>query len=135
VNGRIQRSPEWVGHIQWRAHMRKMMILGSMILSLSMPATYASADQGGTHGHGKGTHMKVIGTISAIQSDLITVKTAWGQIRISSATAPKNLEVGEEVEMQVNENNAVPLEMIDMELFSFLVSWFVSGWPTSHKVT
>jgi len=87
--------------------MRKMMILGSMVLSLSMPATYVLADQGGTHGHGKGTRMKVSGTVSAIQSDLITVKTPWGQIRLSSTTAPKNLEVGEEVEMQVNENNAV----------------------------
>lgn len=87
--------------------MRKMMILGSMVLSLSMPATYILADQGGTHGHGKGTHMKVTGTVSAIQTDLITVKTPWGQIRISSTTAPKNLEVGEEVEMQVNENNIV----------------------------
>lgn len=91
--------------------MCKMMILGSMVLSLSMPAPYASADQGGMHGqggsHGKGTHMKVTGTVSAIQSDLITVKAPWGQLRISSATAPKNLEVGEEVEMQVNENNVV----------------------------
>lgn len=91
--------------------MCKMMILGSMVLSLSMPAPYASADQGGMHGQGgspgKGTHMKVTGTVSAIQSDLITVKAPWGQLRISSATAPKNLEVGEEVEMQVNENNVV----------------------------
>ena len=77
VNGRIQRSPEWVGHIQWRTHMRQMIILGLMVLSLSMPASYASADQGGTHGHGKGTRMKVSGTVSAIQSDLITVKTPW----------------------------------------------------------
>ncbi|NGZ08420.1 MAG: hypothetical protein CV088_03415 [Nitrospira sp. LK70] len=87
--------------------MRKLIILGSMVLSLSMPASYALADQGGTHAHGKGTHMKVTGTVSVIQPDLITVKTAWGKIRISSATAPKNIEVGEEVEMQVNENNVV----------------------------
>ena len=87
--------------------MRKIIILGLMVLNSSIPASYALADQGGTHGHGKGTHMKVTGTVSAIESDLITVKTSWGQIRISSATAPKNLEVGEEVEMQVNENNAV----------------------------
>ncbi|WHZ26551.1 MAG: hypothetical protein OJF51_001346 [Nitrospira sp.] len=105
MNGRIQWSPERVGYMRKRTHMRKMIIFGLMVLSLSMPAPYASADQGGTHS--KGTHMKVTGTVSAIQSDLITVKTAWGQIRISSATAPKNLEVGEEVEMQVNENNIV----------------------------
>lgn len=105
MNGRIQRSPECVGQVKRGTYMRKVIVLGSMVLSLSMSASYALADQGGRHN--KGTHMKVIGTVSAIQTDLITVKTAWGQIRISSATAPKNLEVGEEVEMQVNENNIV----------------------------
>jgi hypothetical protein len=78
---------------------------GSIVLSTVMLATNGLADKGGAHG--KGTHMKVTGTVSAIQADLITVKTSWGHMRISSATAPKNLEVGEEVEMQVNENNAV----------------------------
>lgn len=51
--------------------------------------------------------MKVSGIVSKVQSDHVTVKTAWGQMVISSATAPKNLKVGEEVEMQVSENNAV----------------------------
>jgi len=87
--------------------MRKMMVLGSMVLSLSMLAPNGFADQGGVHSHGRGTHMKVSGVVSNIQTDLITVKTSWGQVRISSATAPKNLEVGEEVEMQVNDNNVV----------------------------
>ncbi|MET0516323.1 MAG: hypothetical protein ABW047_13475 [Nitrospiraceae bacterium] len=92
--------------------MRKLTAaFGSMVLSIVMLAPYGFADQGGKHGpggtHGKETHMKVNGTVSAIQSGLVTVKTSWGQMMISSATAPKNLEVGEEVEMQVNENNAV----------------------------
>ncbi|MCC2643138.1 MAG: exported protein of unknown function [Nitrospira sp.] len=88
--------------------MRKTMVLGSMVLSLLMPASYGFADEGGGHSHAKGgTHMKVSGVVSKVQSDLITVKAPWGQLRISSATAPKNLEVGEEVEMQVNENNVV----------------------------
>jgi hypothetical protein len=91
--------------------MRKIMLLGSMVLSLSMQAPYGLADQGGAQGpggsHVKGTHMKVSGVVSKIQTDLITVKTPWGQLKISSATAPKNLEVGEEVEMQVNDNNVV----------------------------
>jgi hypothetical protein len=51
--------------------------------------------------------MKVSGEVTAIQSGLITVKTTWGQMRVTSSTAPKNLEVGEEVVMTVNENNAV----------------------------
>ena len=81
------------------------------LLGVLMLAPHGFADKGGAHGpggtHGKGTHMKVTGTVSAIQADLITVKTSWGQMRIASSTAPKNLEVGEEVEMQVNENNVV----------------------------
>ena len=85
-------------------------IVGSTVLSVVVLVLNGFADQGG-HGagetHGGGTHMKVSGVVSKIQSDLITVKTPWGQLRIASSTAPKNLEVGEEVEMQVNENNAV----------------------------
>lgn len=92
--------------------MRKLTAaFGPMVLSVIMLAPNGFADQGGAHGpggtHGKGTHMKVSGVVSKVQTDLITVKTSWGQMRISSTTAPKNLEVGEEVEMQVNENNVV----------------------------
>jgi hypothetical protein len=92
--------------------MRMLMAaFGAGVLSAVLLASNGFADKGGAHGpggsHGKGTHLKVTGTVSAIQSDLITVKTSWGHMKISSATAPKNLEVGEEVEMQVNENNAV----------------------------
>jgi uncharacterized protein YuzE len=92
--------------------MRMLMAaFGAGVLSAVLLVSNGFADKGGAHGpggtHGKGTHMKVTGTVAAIQSDLITVKTSWGQMRISSSTAPKNLEVGEEVEMQVNENNAV----------------------------
>ena len=85
--------------------MRMMMIFGSIVLSAATVAPYGRADEGGMHG--KGTHMKVSGVVSKVQTDLITVKAPWGQLRISSSTAPKNLEVGEEVEMQVNENNVV----------------------------
>lgn len=51
--------------------------------------------------------MKVSGVVSKVQAGQVTVKTPWGQMVISSSTAPPNLKVGEEVEMQVNENNAV----------------------------
>jgi hypothetical protein len=82
-------------------------IISSIAVSLFLFSTSAYADKGGgAHSH-QGTHMKVTGVVSKVQPDLITVKTPWGQMRISSSTAPKNLEVGEEVEMQVNENNAV----------------------------
>ncbi|MDE3039800.1 MAG: hypothetical protein KGJ82_04400 [Nitrospirota bacterium] len=86
--------------------MRKTMVLGSMVLSLLMPASYGFADEGGKPGT-MATHMKVSGVVSKVESGLTTVKTPWGHMVISSATAPKNLKVGEEVEMQVNENNAV----------------------------
>ena len=51
--------------------------------------------------------MKVSGTVSKVQSGIVTVKTPWGSMNFSSSTGPQKLEVGEEVEMQVNENNAV----------------------------
>ncbi|MCC6138994.1 MAG: hypothetical protein IT389_00100 [Nitrospira sp.] len=86
---------------------RAQSISGGMLLSLLLAASPGLADEGGAHTHGPGTHMKVSGVVSKIQSDLVTVKTPWGQLRIASATAPKNLEIGEAVEMQVNENNAV----------------------------
>ena len=92
--------------------MRMLMsAFGAGVLSAVMLVSNGFADKGGAHGpggsHGKGTHLKVTGTVSAVQADLITVKTSWGHMKIASSTAPKNLEVGEEVEMQVNENNAV----------------------------
>ena len=91
--------------------MRKTMVFGSMVLSLLMLAPYALADQGGKHGpggtHGKETHMKVSGVVSKVESKYITVKTTWGSLVITSDTSSKNLEVGEEVEMTVNENNTV----------------------------
>ncbi|HSL02474.1 MAG TPA: hypothetical protein VK901_02910 [Nitrospiraceae bacterium] len=81
------------------------MVLGSMVLSLLLLAPYGFADEGTTQG--TGTHMKVNGVVSKVQSGLTTVKTSWGSMTIASTFTPKHLEVGEEVEMQVNENNAV----------------------------
>jgi hypothetical protein len=81
-----------------------MMILGSIFLSGLMLVSYGFAGEGG----GKNaTHMKVNGVVSNVQSGITTVKTSWGIMKIASTLTPKNLEVGEEVEMQVNENNAV----------------------------
>ncbi len=88
--------------------MRKMMVLGSMVLSLLMLASYGFADEGGSHSHAKGgTHMKVSGVVSKVEPKYITVKTTWGSLRITSDASPKALEVGEEVEMTMNENNTV----------------------------
>jgi len=86
---------------------RFQSISGGMVLSLLLAASPGLADEGGTHANGRGTHMKVSGVVSIVQPDVVTVKTPWGRLRIASATAPKSLKVGEEVEMQVNENNVV----------------------------
>ena len=86
--------------------MRKMMIFGSMVLGLLVLAPYGFADEGGKPAT-KSTQMKVNGVVSKVQSGLTTVKTSWGSMTIASKVTPKNLEVGEEVEMQVSENNAV----------------------------
>ena len=86
--------------------MRKMMILGSMVLSLLILAPFGFADEGEMQGT-KATHMKVGGVVSKVQSGVTTVKTSWGSMTIASATGPQKLEVGEEVEITVNENNAV----------------------------
>lgn len=82
-------------------------ISGAMILSLLLTAPPVLADEGGTQRHGPGTHMKVGGVVTKVESGLTTVKTSWGTMRIASTVTPKGLEVGEEVDMQVNENNAV----------------------------
>jgi hypothetical protein len=86
--------------------VRTMMIaLGMVIVSLITVAASGLADEGGQPR--KATHMKVSGVVSKVQSGLTTVKTPWGTMTIASSATPQGLEVGEEVEMQVNENNAV----------------------------
>ena len=83
---------------------RTTIILGSMVLGLSMAVSYGQAAESG----GKSaTHMKVSGVVSNVASGITTMKTPWGTMKIASTLTPKNLEVGEEVDMQVNENNAV----------------------------
>ncbi len=82
-----------------------MMVLSVMVMSLLTPADHGLADQGAQPR--QATHMKVSGVVSKIQSGLTTVKTPWGTMTIASSVTPQGLEVGEEVEMQVNENNAV----------------------------
>ena len=85
--------------------MRRMMALGVMIVSLVTAAPQSFADQG--EQPRKATHMKVSGVVSKVQPGHTTVKTPWGSMTFSTSTGPNNLEVGEEVEMQVNESNAV----------------------------
>lgn len=84
--------------------MHKMVALGSMVLSLLLFAPYGFADEGTNQE--AATQMKVSGVVSKMQSGLVTVKTSWGSMTFSLPGSEK-LKVGEEVEMQVNNNNAV----------------------------
>ena len=106
VNNPSQCHPEETILTKKSSRMVKIMRFGLITLSVLLAAPHGSADEGGTAAR-KATHMKVSGVVSKVQSDQVTVKTPWGQMVISSSTAPPNLTVGEEVDMQVNENNAV----------------------------
>lgn len=82
-----------------------MVLIGVMGWMLVAAAPYGFADEGAQPR--RASHMKVSGVVSKVQSGLVTVKTPWGSMTVASSVSPKGLEVGEEVEMQVNENNAV----------------------------
>lgn len=85
----------------------KLSAIGSvMVLSLSTVVPYGFADEGAAHGISS-THMHVSGMISKIQSGVITIKTSWGTMTIASTFSPQTFLLGDEVEMQVDENNAV----------------------------
>ena len=82
-----------------------MMLLGMMMVSLLAAVPYGFSAEG--EQPRTATRMKVNGVVSKVQSGHVTVKTSWGSMTFASATGPQNLKAGEEVEMQVNENNAV----------------------------
>lgn len=82
------------------------VVMSALVAILAITGPSGFADQGGK-AVARSSHMHVNGVVSKVESGLTTVKTSWGTMRISSAVTPKGLEVGEEVDMQVNENNAV----------------------------
>jgi hypothetical protein len=84
--------------------LRAGLIIAAIGLSPLPAVPVGSADEGK---HAAGTHLKVSGVVTKVQPSHVTIKAPWGQITIASAAGPQNLKVGEEVEMQVNENNAV----------------------------
>lgn len=87
-----------------RSAPRNLILIGSIALSLFF-ASYGFADEG--HDQGAATHMKVSGVVTKVQATHVDIKTPWGRIKIAAETLPQGLEVGEEVEMWVNENNTV----------------------------
>lgn len=80
--------------------------IGVIVLGLLTAASLGFAHEGGTD-RMNATHMKVSGIVTKVHSGVTTVRTPWGTMTIAAALAPTALEVGERVEMQVNENNAV----------------------------
>ncbi|HXF92786.1 MAG TPA: hypothetical protein VNK46_08510 [Nitrospiraceae bacterium] len=86
--------------------MHTTLVMSTLVASLAMTGPSAFADQGGKPG-ARSSHMHVSGVVSKVESGVTTVKTPWGTMRIASSRTPEGLEVGEEVEMTVNENNAV----------------------------
>ncbi|MDF0642598.1 MAG: hypothetical protein P0111_01100 [Nitrospira sp.] len=83
---------------------RNAILLGALALGLVL-TPYGFADEG--HSQGAATHMKVSGVVEKVKGTHVVIKTPWGQMTVASPVLPKGLEPGEEVEMWVNENNAV----------------------------
>jgi len=106
VHGLIQRHLESIMHMKGSMTMRKMMVFSSVVLSMLMMSTSGFAEETDKHAT-RATRMQVNGVVSKVQSGLTTVETSWGSMTIASATGPQKLEVGEEVEMTVNEGNIV----------------------------
>lgn len=79
------------------------LIMATTALCFAMAAA-AGADQ--QHSP-TGTHMKVSGEVTKVQSGVAFVKTPWGSMTFSATSGLEGLKPGEEVEMWVNENNAV----------------------------
>ncbi|MBA5866851.1 MAG: hypothetical protein GDA67_09190 [Nitrospira sp. CR1.3] len=104
MNGSLRESQRSTIAAERNVLPRKLILLGSIVLSLCF-APYGFADEG--HSQGAATHMKVSGVVSKVTASHTIIKTPWGQMTIASAAMPKGLEPGEEVEMWVNENNAV----------------------------
>ncbi len=82
----------------------KLIRFGVVVLNILLMVPCGFADE--TSNQGAAAHIKVSGVVSKVQSGLAHVKTSWGSMTFSLPGSEK-LKVGEEVEMQVNENNAV----------------------------
>ncbi len=80
------------------------VIISSIILSILALAPYGFAEVGGQRI--PGTHVKVSGVVSKVQSDTLFIKTPRGQMT-ASAGGLKDLKIGDAVDVWVNESNTV----------------------------
>ena len=60
----------------------KKTLIGLTLVNLLAFGSTVLADEG--EQHPKATHMKVSGVLSKVESDLTTVKTPWGTMRIAT---------------------------------------------------
>jgi len=104
VNGLRRESRKLTVESGKGSASRNLILAGALVMGLFL-APYGFADEG--HSQGAATHMKVSGVVAKVQATHVVIKTPWGQMKIASQVLPKGLEVGEEVDMWVNENNAV----------------------------
>ena len=104
MNGLSRESRKLTVESRRGSASRNLILLGALVMGLFL-TPYGFADEG--HSQGAATHMKVSGVVAKLQATHVVVKTPWGQMKIAAQVLPKGLEVGEEVEMWVNENNAV----------------------------
>jgi len=104
VNGLSRESRKLTVKTRRGCASRNLILLGSLVMGLFL-TPYGFADEG--HSQGAATHLKVSGVVAKVQATHVVIKTPWGQMKIASQVLPKGLEVGEEVDMWVNENNAV----------------------------
>ncbi len=104
MNGLSRESRKLTVESRRGSASRNLILLGALVMGLFL-TPYGFADEG--HSQGAATHMKVSGVVAKVQATHVVVKTPWGQMKIAAQVLPKGLEVGEEVEMWVNENNAV----------------------------
>lgn len=88
-------------------YWREYVYVTILLLALAVPTYPAIADQSGAHSHRRATHMNVVGVVSKMESGLTTVRTPWGSMSLSTALTPKPLSVGEPIEMQVDDHNAM----------------------------
>ncbi|MGQ0809642.1 MAG: hypothetical protein ACT4OO_00245, partial [Nitrospiraceae bacterium] len=81
-------------------HIRIRVALVALVMCLAA-VSFAVAQETGTPDESAQT--KVSGVVSQVKSGVVSVKTRWGHMSITSSEAPRDLKIGEEIELTINE--------------------------------
>ena len=84
--------------------MRRLLMGTAMLLGLLVVGPVAAGEP---QQHSHPDHMKLSGTVTKIQSGIVFVKTPVGSLTVNAKTALPNAQVGDQLLMWVNSNNAV----------------------------